>query len=242
MYTGFICGGFTTTVEPTSLETIDSRWQRVKKSFSERAAGHRMYVPAFYDFCYHTGNDRNTGLRRYRLNVDADITMPVSGTDRSLPVHIGEVEFSFAPFSVAIFSARFDIDTDNIDDLITVVNKLRYVSLYASDSSLDEFRKLAITPILKVYGDTYKVQCGVYRIRDNAVQQMQKLKASGFDAIIVNTTSQDVHIKQDVSLDEVAKLVIQGVYGNGVVRKQKLEAEGYNYQEVQKRVNALIKS
>lgn len=158
MYTGFICGGFTTTVEPTSLETIDSRWQRVKKSFSERAAGHRMYVPAFYDFCYHTGNDRNTGLRRYRLNVDADITMPVSGTDRSLPVHIGEVEFSFAPFSVAIFSARFDIDTDNIDDLITVVNKLRYVSLYVSDSSLDEFRKLAITPILKVYGE-----CGVYR-------------------------------------------------------------------------------
>lgn len=158
MYTGFICGGFTTTAEPASLETIDARWHRVEKSVSERAAGHRMYVPAFYDFCYHTGSDRNTGLRRYRFDANADIMMPVSGTDRTLPVHIGDVEFSFAPFSVAIFSARFDIDTDNVDDLITVVNKLRYVSLFASDRTLDEFREIAITPILKVYGE-----CGVYK-------------------------------------------------------------------------------
>lgn len=128
------------------------------------------------------------------------------------------------------------------DDLYFSVQCGAYKIKQNAYDMIDKLKKAGYQSILKVYGDTYKVQCGVYRIRDNAVQQMQKLKASGFDAIIVNTTSQDVHIKQDVSLDEVAKLVIQGVYGNGVVRKQKLEAEGYNYQEVQKRVNALIKS
>ncbi len=158
MYTGFICGGFTATTEPIHFEAVDSRWQKVEKSAAERAAGHRMYAPAFYDFCYHVGSDRNTGFRRYRLNVDTDIEMAIGGTDRKLPVHIGEVELCFGPFSVAIFSARFDIDSENVDDIIMVVNKLRYVSLYASDRSLDEFRELAIVPILKLYGE-----CGIAR-------------------------------------------------------------------------------
>lgn len=42
------------------------------------------------------------------------------------------------------------------------------------------------------------------------------------------------------SLDEVAKAVINGDYGNGAARKQKLQAEGYNPEEVQARVNALL--
>ena len=42
-------------------------------------------------------------------------------------------------------------------------------------------------------------------------------------------------------LDEIAKLVIRGNYGNGEARKKKLEAEGYDYATVQKRVNELLK-
>ena len=34
--------------------------------------------------------------------------------------------------------------------------------------------------------------------------------------------------------------VINGEYGNGEERKQKLEAEGYNYNEVQSKVNEII--
>ena len=43
------------------------------------------------------------------------------------------------------------------------------------------------------------------------------------------------------SIDEVARLVIQGYYGNQPDRQKKLEAEGYNYREVQNRVNQLLK-
>ena len=43
------------------------------------------------------------------------------------------------------------------------------------------------------------------------------------------------------SIDEVARLVIKGYYGNQPDRQKKLEAEGYNYKEVQARVNQLLK-
>lgn len=43
------------------------------------------------------------------------------------------------------------------------------------------------------------------------------------------------------SIDEVARLVIKGKYGSGNDRRQKLQAEGYNYTEVQKRVNEILK-
>jgi len=42
-----------------------------------------------------------------------------------------------------------------------------------------------------------------------------------------------------LSIDEVAQAVIRGDYGNGSERREKLEAEGYNYSEIQSRVNEL---
>ena len=43
-----------------------------------------------------------------------------------------------------------------------------------------------------------------------------------------------------LSLTEIANKVIRGDYGNGEERKQKLESEGYNYEEVQNKVNELM--
>ncbi len=43
------------------------------------------------------------------------------------------------------------------------------------------------------------------------------------------------------SVDEVAKEVIAGKWGNGADRKTRLEKAGYNYNEVQARVNELLK-
>lgn len=44
------------------------------------------------------------------------------------------------------------------------------------------------------------------------------------------------------SIDEVARDVIAGKYGNGQERKDKLTAEGYNYEEVQNKVNEILHS
>lgn len=43
-----------------------------------------------------------------------------------------------------------------------------------------------------------------------------------------------------MSIDTVARLVIAGKYGNMPERKTKLEALGYNYEEVRAKVNALL--
>ena len=43
------------------------------------------------------------------------------------------------------------------------------------------------------------------------------------------------------SINEIAKEVIQGKWGNGTDRKNRLTKAGYNYNEVQKKVNSLLK-
>lgn len=47
--------------------------------------------------------------------------------------------------------------------------------------------------------------------------------------------------KPKKSIEEIAKEVINGKYGNGNERKIKLEQLGYNYKEVQQKVNELLK-
>ena len=62
------------------------------------------------------------------------------------------------------------------------------------------------------------------------------IKQKGLNGYTVspNTTTKKTN-------EEVAKEVIKGVWGNGAERKKKLEANGYNYSEVQKIVNAMVK-
>ena len=43
------------------------------------------------------------------------------------------------------------------------------------------------------------------------------------------------------SVDEIAKGVIRGDWGNGEERKKKLASAGYDYSTIQKRVNELLK-
>ena len=44
------------------------------------------------------------------------------------------------------------------------------------------------------------------------------------------------------TIDELAKEVIAGLWGNGVTRKNKLTNAGYDFKEVQRRVNDMLKS
>lgn len=48
-------------------------------------------------------------------------------------------------------------------------------------------------------------------------------------------------IRHEAYLEEIAKKVINGDYGNGEARRKKLEAEGYDYRSVQDLVNSLLK-
>ena len=69
---------------------------------------------------------------------------------------------------------------------------------------------------------------------------MRKSGLNGFKKAD-NTNTPPVQEKPSKSVLEVAKEVIDGKWGNGDDRKKKLTAAGYNYDEIQEKVNELCK-
>ena len=65
------------------------------------------------------------------------------------------------------------------------------------------------------------------------------LTAAGYDYNAVQKRVNEKLYKKTV--DEIAKEVIRGDWGNGAERKERLTAAGYDYSEVQRRVNQLMK-
>lgn len=87
----------------------------------------------------------------------------------------------------------------------------------------------------------YKIQVGAYRQKANADSMMAKLKSASFDAFVTTksgTAASSAPTKK--SIDEIAREVIRGDWGNGADRKDRLTAAGYDYETVQARVNALL--
>ena len=88
------------------------------------------------------------------------------------------------------------------------------------------------------YAGLYKIQVGAYRERANAVAQCEALESAGFDAYITTRSGNAVSTKK--TIDEVAREVLQGKWGNGSERKRRLTQAGYDYNAVQERVNELL--
>ncbi|MBQ8994235.1 MAG: hypothetical protein IJ091_00295 [Oscillospiraceae bacterium] len=86
----------------------------------------------------------------------------------------------------------------------------------------------------------------------NGQERKDKLAAAGYNydevqdkvnAILYgsSTTTATPLSATKKSVEEIAKEVIRGNWGNGQERKDKLAAAGYNYDEVQAKVNELLK-
>jgi hypothetical protein len=86
----------------------------------------------------------------------------------------------------------------------------------------------------------YRVQTGAFSNKANADAMAAKLKAAGFDTYITTKSGTAVSSTAKKSVDELAREVIQGLWGNGQDRKNRLQAAGYDYNAVQKRVNELL--
>ena len=90
-------------------------------------------------------------------------------------------------------------------------------------------------------GNLYKVQVGAYSVKANAEAMASKLKAAGYDTYITTKSGTAVKETPKKTVDELAREVIRGDWGNGAERKNRLTAAGYDYSAVQKRVNELLK-
>lgn len=81
----------------------------------------------------------------------------------------------------------------------------------------------------------YKVQIGAFSNADNAKSLAEKAKKSGFKVYITNLN--ETQLKP---IATIAKEVLQGKWGNGLNRYDRLTKAGYNYDEVQREVNKII--
>lgn len=85
-------------------------------------------------------------------------------------------------------------------------------------------------------GELYRVQIGAFSIKTNAEAQLAKVKKAGFsDAFITKTGG-----TSKKTIEQVAKEVIAGKWGNGSERKRRLTQAGYDWAAVQAKVNELM--
>ena len=112
-----------------------------------------------------------------------------------------------------------------------------------ADAQLKKVKAAGFDTYMVQAGGLYKIQVGAYSVKANAEAMLKKVKAKGFSAYITTATGTAVAATTTAkkSIDEIAKEVINGKWGNGAERKQKLTAAGYDYSAVQKRVNELCK-
>lgn len=85
----------------------------------------------------------------------------------------------------------------------------------------------------------YRVQTGAFSNKANADAMLTKVKAAGFDTFITTSGGSAVEASFKKSVEEIAREVIQGLWGNGQDRKDRITKAGYDYSAVQKRVNEL---
>lgn len=81
----------------------------------------------------------------------------------------------------------------------------------------------------------------------NGTERKEKLEAAGYNyaevqAIVNERAGNKTENKADnkKSIAEITQEIVAGKWGNGSERKQRLEAEGYNYAEVQAAVNNIM--
>lgn len=90
----------------------------------------------------------------------------------------------------------------------------------------------------------YKVQVGAFSSKENAEKYLEGLKKAGYsDAFVTSTSAKKEPVepaKPKKSVDEIAKEVVAGKWGNGSERKRLLQEAGYDYNAVQKIVNKLM--
>ena len=77
-------------------------------------------------------------------------------------------------------------------------------------------------------------------MKANAENYAKRLKEDGYDAFVVSVSNSTEAKPVLKSVDEIAREVIAGNWGNGQDRVNRLTAAGYDAAEVQKAVNRII--
>ena len=97
--------------------------------------------------------------------------------------------------------------------------------------------KCSFSPIQK--GEEVGI-CDELKAKDGSKWYYIKNKAGKYGFVHSSYIDDGAAAVPAKTVDQIAREVIAGKWGNGAERKKRLEAAGYNYTEVQKKVNELI--
>ena len=131
------------------------------------------------------------------------------------------------------------------------------VGAYSKKENAENMQKRVVAAGFATYmvqiDGLYKIQVGAFSRIQYAQAMELKVEAAGFNAIITTNSGGGKPAETKPSATQkvepakksakaVAQDIVKGVggWGTGATRKQKLEAAGYNYDEVQGYVNAIL--
>lgn len=109
-----------------------------------------------------------------------------------------------------------------------------------ADAMLTKVKAAGFDTYMVKVDNLYKIQVGAYSNKVNADAMSAKLKSAGFDTYITTESGTAVTTSSKKSIDEIAREVIQGLWGNGQDRNDRITKAGYDYSAVQKKVNELL--
>ena len=162
-----------------------------------------------------------------------------SGDNKGNPDHIGVVE------SVNKAAGTFTVIEGNYSNAVkrrTLEINGRYIRgfitpKYDTDGTVSNSTSAKKT-VAEIANEVLAGKWG------NGEQRKSALKAAGYDYEAVQKKVNELANGKTStplkSIEEIAKEVIAGKWGNGDSRKAAIEKAGYNYSEVQKKVNQLV--
>lgn len=125
-------------------------------------------------------------------------------------------------------------------DLLYCVQVGAFGKKSSAENMVSKLEASGFKPYIARANGLYRVRVGTYSKKTNAENMAARLKAAGFDVYIYTKRAQAESTSSKKSIDEIAREVILGKWGNGQERKDKLTQAGYDYSTVQKRVNELL--
>lgn len=112
-----------------------------------------------------------------------------------------------------------------------------------ADAMLAKVKAAGFSTYMVQTGKMHRVQVGAYKVRANAEKMAKRLKAAGFNTYITTVSGTPVAASAKKSIDEIAREIVLGKWGNGSDRKNRLIKAGYTQDEItqiQKKVNELL--
>lgn len=138
-------------------------------------------------------------------------------------------------------SASIPNGPDKEPNVVYRVQTGAFTNKINAENMLKKVKAAGFDTYMVKIGNTYKIQVGAFSKKTNADSMLKKLKSAGFDGFITTEKGYAVETPtKKKTIDELAREVIQGLWGVGADRQNRLRAAGYDPVAVQNRVNELL--